>query len=384
MRTVPIGSGDAPIRELQRRDSGIDILGLSVRTVSGEPATVAETLRATYADALVVMHEGDLVFEWYAEPGSETAPHPLHSVTKSFIGSLAGILAEDGVLDPEALAADYVPALLEGGYAPVRVRDLLDMRTGGDYVEDHDDLTNELAAMGEIVGWLPRSGWDLPESLREYAAHVERVAVPNGAFSYRSTDTEVLAWVIEAASGVPVSSLLAQRLLMPLGIEAAGDMTVDPVGDPVASGGLSLVPRDVARFGQMILDGGSVGTRQVVPTMFLKDTRTGAEDSIAAFHARLGELMGPAGAAVGEVNTNAQGIYRNQFWVPIRGGRELLCLGVYGQMVLIDNENDVVAAKLSSWPTPQNPELFTDGLSCLTTAADALGGRSARETHVLK
>ncbi len=389
MRTVPLGTSDGPggsstPRELNRRDPGIDVLGLQVRTVSGEPASLGETLRATYSDALVVLHEGDLVLEWYAEVAGETVPHPLHSVTKSFIGSLAGILAEDGLVDIGAYAADYVPQLVEGGYAAVRVRDLLDMRTGGDYVEDHDDLTNELAAMGEIVGWLPRSEWELPDSLREYAAHVERIAVPNGPFSYRSTDTEVLAWVLEAAAGVPVATLLTERLLKPLAIEAVGEMTVDPVGDPVASGGLSLVPRDVARFGQMILDGGSVGTRQVVPTMFLKDTRTGADDSIAAFQARLGELMGPAGAAVGEVNTHAQGIYRNHFWVPIKGGRELLCLGVHGQIVLIDNENDVVAVKLSDWPTPQDPELFTDGLSCLTTAADALGGRSARETHVLK
>ena len=389
MRTVPIGKRDAAeistqTRELRRREPGIDILGLTVRTVSGDPATVADTLRATYCDAFIVLHEGDLVCEWYADPADEVTPHPLHSVTKSLVGSLAGMLAEDGLLDTEALAAAYVPELLVGGYAGARVRDLLDMRTGGDYVEDHDDATNELAAMGEIVGWLPKSGWDLPESLREYAAHVARIAVSDGPFSYRSTDTEVLAWVLEAAAGEPLVQLLEERLLAPLGIEAEGEMTVDPVGDPVASGGLSLIPRDVARFGQMILDGGSVGARQVVPTMFLKDTRTGSEDSVAAFQARLGELMGPAGAALGEVNTNAQGIYRNQFWVPVQGGRELLGLGVYGQMLLIDNENDVVAVKLSNWPTPQNPELFTDGLSCLTAAADALGGRAARETHVLK
>ncbi len=247
------------------------------------------------------------------------------------------------------------------------------MRTGGDYVEDHDDPTNELAAMGEIVGWLPRSGWDLPQSLREYAAHIGRIAVIDGPFSYRSTDTEVLAWVIEAAAGVPLATLLNERLLVPLGIEAEGELIVDAVGDPVASGGLSLIPRDVARFGQMILDGGSVGMDQVVPTMFIKDTRLGQSDSVEAFRARVGERIGPAPGGTGA--SPRGGIYRNQFWVPVQGGRQLLCLGVHGQVVLIDSENDVVAVKLSSWPMPQSPELFTDGLTCLMAAAEALGGR---------
>ncbi len=66
--------------------------------------------------------------------------------------------------------------------------------------------SNELAAMGEIVGWRERSGWDLPDSFRQYAAHVPRVAAQAGPFSYRSTDTEVLGWVLEAAAGVPLSS----------------------------------------------------------------------------------------------------------------------------------------------------------------------------------
>lgn len=383
MRTVDVGIASAAhTRVLKRRDSGIDLLGLNVLSVSGEAASVTDTLQATHGDAFVILHEGDLVCEWYADPTDETTPHPLHSVTKSFVGCLAGILADDGRLEPEALAAAYVPELLEGGYAAARVQGLLDMRTGGSYIEDHDDPRNELAAMGEIVGWLPRSDWELPESLRQYAAHVSRTAEPDGPFSYRSTDTEVLAWVIEVAAGVPLATLLDQQLLGPLGLESAGKLTVDPVGDPVASGGLSLIPRDVARFGQMILDGGSVGMRQVVPTMFLKDTRLGQHDSVEAFQARVGERLGPAPGGKG-VHPRG-GIYRNQFWVPLRGGRQLLCLGVHGQVVLIDSENDTVAVKLSSWPKPQSPELFTDGLTCLMAAAEALGGRPSNDTHFLR
>ena len=384
VRTVTVGTGSAPTRALPSRDPAPDVLGLSIPTVSGVPSTIAETLAATHTDAFVVVHEGELVSQWYAEPAAETSQHPLHSITKSFIGSLAGILIGEGRLAPEGYASTYVPELLNGGYASATVRDLLDMRTGGDYVENHDDPHNELAAMGEIVGWRERSGWDLPPSFRQYAAQVPRVAAQAGPFSYRSTDTEVLGWVIEVAAGLSLIQLLEDRLLGRLGLEANAEILVDPMGDPVASGGLSLVPRDLARFGLMLLDGGSVGSTQVVPTMFVKDTRLGQDDSLAAFQARIGERVGLTVEAAVAPSQATNGIYRNQFWVPAQGARQLLCLGVHGQAMLIDGDNDVVAVKLSNWPGAQSPSLFTDGLTCLMTAAESVGGRPNNHVQFLR
>ena len=354
------------------------LLDLAVTTVAGGVATVADTLRATHTDAFVVLHDGVVACEWYAAPAVATQPHPLHSVTKSFVGVLAGILAGDGRLDPAAPAARYVPRLGRSGYAAASVRDLLDMRTGGDYVEHHDDADGELALMGEVAGWREPTRPGLPGSVRELALRVERVARTSGPFSYRSLDTEVLGWVVEAAAGRPLAELLTERLLDPLGIEGEGELLVDPAGDPVASGGLSLRPRDVARFGQMLLDGGSVGTVQVVPTLFLRDTRMGQEDSVQAFRARVGERIGL------DAPYPANGMYRSQFWVPGRGRRQLLCLGVCGQAVLVDADNQVVAVKLSSWPWPQDARLFTDGLSCLSAAAAHLGGRPHDHRSLLR
>lgn len=366
--TVPVSRGGGPVRPLPPKPRRL----LTTRThdsLGGTP-TLRSLLIATHTDALVVLHEGRIAAEWYADPTAETTPHPLHSVTKSWVGCLAGILIDRGELVPEAPATAYVPALANGGYAGVTVRDLLDMRTGGDYAEIHDDPGGELAIMGEIVGWRDETGQAATVSLREYAAYVPRIGLNGGPFSYRSLDTEVLGWVIEEVTGVPLAELIGDWLLGPVGAEADGLMTVDRVGDPLASGGLSLIPRDVARFGQMLLDGGSVGRKQIVPTMFIKDTRIGQPDSVGAFHARVGERLGP------NAPYPAQGIYRNQFWVPRQGGRQLLCLGVHGQTIMLDGESQMVAVKLSSWPTPQSPQLFSDGLACLTACAEILSGRS--------
>ena len=53
-------------------------------------------------------------------------------------------------------------------------------------------------------------------------------------------------------------------------------------------------------------------------------------------------------------------IYRNQFWVLEQGGRQLLGIGIHGQLLYLDSDNDTVVVKLSSWPTPQDPwKLFS-------------------------
>jgi CubicO group peptidase (beta-lactamase class C family) len=377
VHSVVVPRGNRPVRPLPTAADPVGIVAMRITNAVGEVQAIQETLTATYTHAFVVVHQGVVVCEWYAQPKDEWQRHPLHSVTKSFVGTLAGQLIGMQALDADRIAADYVPDLLRGGYATARVQDLLDMRTGGDYVELHDEVDSELFVMGQIVGWLPLSAQLGAPSIRALAAHTQRVAIPGGPFSYRSLDTEVLAWVLEAAAHTPLVTLLADNLIAPLGLELAAELTVDPAGTPLASGGLAMMPRDLARFGQMLLDGGSVGDVEVVPPLFLKDTRWGAEDSVNAFAQRVGERIGPTSSS------QSEGLYRNQFWVPRRGGRQLLCLGVHGQAVLIDGDNQVVAVKLSHWPTAQNPSLFTDGLSCLTAAAEALGGRPTNSMRLL-
>jgi CubicO group peptidase (beta-lactamase class C family) len=108
-------------------------------------------------------------------------------------------------------------------------------------------------------------------------------------------------------------------------------------------GGISAALRDLARFGTMILrDGTSLTGQQVVPASWVHDTITGAADSRDAFAA------GPVD------NGMPGGMYRNQFWIPYPSGAVLLCLGIHGQMIYINRPVRVVAAKLSSWPMPQD------------------------------
>jgi len=98
--------------------------------LDGSTATAAEVFAGTYTDALVVLHDGQLVTERYGAGMTAATPHLLMSVSKSIVGCVAGVLADRGLLDPGAPVTAYVPEAEPSGYAGATVRDLLDMRTG--------------------------------------------------------------------------------------------------------------------------------------------------------------------------------------------------------------------------------------------------------------
>jgi CubicO group peptidase (beta-lactamase class C family) len=87
---------------------------------------------------------------------------------------------------------------------------------------------------------------------------------------------------------------------------------------------------------------------QVLPEAWIEDSFAGGPDSRQAFTSSVNETLMPGG------------MYRNQFWFPWPDRHVLLCLGIHGQMVFVDRETGLVAVKVSSWPTPQDPwKLFS-------------------------
>jgi CubicO group peptidase (beta-lactamase class C family) len=107
----------------------------------------------------------------------------------------------------------------------------------------------------------------------------------------------------------------------------------------MADGGICCTLRDLARFGQLMLDGGRRGSRQVVPRSWIRDTLSPDADTLAAFSGSEDAREFPKGS-----------YYRNQWWVidphrPIYMGS-----GINGQTVLIHGPARVVVAKLSTWP----------------------------------
>jgi CubicO group peptidase (beta-lactamase class C family) len=312
------------------------------RAAAPPAGLAAERLLADESlDGLLVLHDGAVVLEEHRRGLRPDDVHLLQSVSKSITGTLAGVLVARGALAADDPVTLHVTELAGTSFDGASVRDLLDMRAGTRFDENYDDPASDIRASEVQFGWTPGRR-PAPDALR-YLAGLANHRPHGGRFEYRSILTDVLGLVLERAAGAPFAEVLGRELWAPLGAETDAQVTVDAGGFAVADGGICVSLRDLARFGRLVVDGGAVDGRQVVPAAWLDDTLAGGADSAAAFaqdeHA--GDLPG--------------GHYRNQWWVP-EDRQTLLAMGIHGQFVIADRATRTVMAVLSTWPTPLDPE----------------------------
>ncbi len=349
--TAVISRGDGPVAGLRPPPVTLvgagttsDVADLPVTSpYDGSSATVGSIMATTWTDGWAVLHDGRLVAEAYPDGMAPTTPHLLMSVSKSLVGCVAGSLAAEGILDVEAGVTQYVPELIGSGYAGATVRHLLDMRSGIAFSESYLDQDAEVRMLEQAIGWAPPRHESVPAGMHEFLKSLRQKATHGGPFEYRSCETDVLGWVCEAAAGVAMPRLMSDRLWSRLGCEQDANIGIDAFGDGMFDGGISATLRDLARFGAALArDGVSLTGEQVVPQAWVRDSFAGDPSSREAF------ALSP------DDNRMPGGMYRNQFWFPFADRNILLCLGIHGQMVYVNPAAGVVAAKLSSWPTPQN------------------------------
>jgi len=219
-------------------------------------ATIRSHPDLAHTVSLLVAQHGEIVFErCYRDSGPEDL-HCIHSVTKSVISTLVGILVGDGLLsldDPVSSLVDAPAFAGDPSKAAITVRHLLTMSSG---LYGH--------------GW-----WDIDE-LERRGAPVLRgaleaplVAPAGWGFLYNNGASHVLSGVIAAAAGRPTDEVAADRLFRPLGIERWFWPT-DPEGHHLGCGSLELAARDLLRLGQLYLNGGHWKAERVIDGSYVR------------------------------------------------------------------------------------------------------------------
>ncbi|SCX32540.1 hypothetical protein SAMN02799620_05618 [Mycolicibacterium fluoranthenivorans] len=340
--------------------SGAADIGETAVALTDGQSTVAKVFDATFTDAVLVIHDGSVVHEQYVDGMTSSTTHLVMSISKSIVGCVAGVLVYAGELDPSAPVTDYVPEVGDCGYRGATVRDVFDMRTGVMFRETYTANDSEVRAMERSMGWAPRLDGD-PLGAYAYLTGIGTSGPHGGGFVYRSCDTDMLGWICERVAGRRMADLISDLLWAPLGAEFDAEVTCDAVGTAVHDGGVSTTLRDLARFGQMLLDEGMVADRRIVPAQWLADAYAPPPDVRHVFARTDNALMLPCGW------------YRNQFWFfQAATGPVLLCLGIHGQMIYVDRATRTVVAKMSSWPQAQNPVYLAATLRACGALAAAL------------
>jgi len=326
--------------------------------------TLGALLPAFETDACLVLHRGRIVFERYYNGMREWELHLSQSVSKSFVGTLVGLLAGRGLLDLEKPLPHYVPELAGCGYREATLAQVLDMRSGVRFVEDYDDPSSEMGRLDRAAGWKPGPRPGEPASTYDLILTLEQERPHGSCFRYRSIETDVLGWVLERVSGLGLAELLSCEIWQPMGAEAEACFTVDRAGTCLADGGLNATLRDYGRFGQLYCNEGAIGGRQILPPVWVAGCRTG---DIPAFREE------PYSAAYLDMPHAA---YSRQWWVPDGEAGVHAALGIFGQMIYVDPARECVVVVLSSWPSASDAGRRRSLFRACETVCSALSERA--------
>ena len=330
--TVPVSRGPGPTAEL------------SYGPETSLPAGVDDWIAERAVTGLVVMKNGEIVYENYFLGTAPEDRRIAWSVSKSYLSALIGILLDEGAIasldDP---VTQYAPALEGTAYDGATIRNVLNMASGVTFNEDYLDYDSDINRMGRVVA--------LGGTLDDFTTDLKaRFAETGAEWKYVSIDTHVLGMVARGATGRSIPDLLSEKIIAPMGLEYEPYYVTDGTGTAFVLGGLNMTTRDYARFGQMYQQGGRWNGRQIVPQDWVAES---TRPSAPTAPGRIG--------------------YGYQWWIP-QGAEEgeYMARGVYGQYIYVDTARNVVIAVNSADRGFREPGVSESNIAIFREIAESL------------
>jgi len=337
-----------------------DIENFEFDTLEGKSISIKDSFSETHADAFLVIKNEEIIYEKYFNEMSAQSPHLMNSISKSFLGMLAGVLVGKGIVDPEDKISNLIPEFKDSAFAETTLQNALDMagavKFGEDYAQPDADFWHETA----MVGWRP----DLKEnlkanSLKEFAQSLKDTEQIDGEkYHYRTVLTDVAAMALEQAANKSIFELMDEHIWQKLNPENDAHVVTDPGGFPYFGAGMNASARDLGRFGLMLLNSGKYAEEQIVPASWISDTIAGDSGYKQRFAASEHGPMMP------------DGHYKNKMWVVDEN--IMLCIGIHGQFICINKATNSVIVRFSSQPEPLDLMMFANTLAGIQSVSSKI------------
>lgn len=273
-------------------------------------------LEQTKIYTLVVVRGGVIVDELYREGYDASTLIDIHSASKSVTAIMFGLAVEQGYIDSDLdrPISEYFPQIEpSSAWAKVTIRHLL-THTSGMSWNEYDANTN----------W---EEWRTSENWVDYVLSRPIVRTPGTFFNYTTGGTHLLGAIIEKAVGCPLAEYTDEYLFEPMGITDY-EWGLDPQGICDAGNGLRMNPRDMAKFGQLMLKRGRWNGEQLVPAEWV--------DECTSIQYR---------------RSGGYASYGYQFWVKDFGDgrtyRTYFAQGAWGQLIFVQPELNLVCVMTS-------------------------------------
>ena len=309
-------------------------LPLGAPLIGIDEATIRAEMAAQKSVGVLVLQDGKIRAEYYADGMTPTDRWTSFSMAKSLTSTLAGAAVKDGYItsvhDP---VTKYVPELTGSGYDGVTVEHVLAMTSGVKWNEDYTNPQSDVVQM--FVQPVP-DGAD-PDAY--FLAKLPREAEPGTKWVYKTGETNLIGLIVQRATGKLLSDYASEKLADAAGLEQSILWQTNMAGLNVGGCCLAMSLRDYGRVGLLLAEGAS----DVVPAGW----------------------MARATAPISNVGAPGFG-YGYQFWTYPEGRWGLR--GIFGQSVTIVPNKNAVVVFLSNWDKASDRELnlkqraFTDKL----------------------
>jgi CubicO group peptidase (beta-lactamase class C family) len=295
--------------------------------------------------AMVVVHEGRVVAERYADSVTPTTPLISWSMAKSITDALVGMCVADGLVDLHDPAP--IPEWMHDGRSQITLEHLMQMRSGLRWVEDYvDGETSDVIAMLFGVG---------KDDHARYAIDCPLEHEPGSTWVYSSGTTNIICRIVADALGEApgshdkIDGLLA-RLFDTLGMVA--EPRFDAAGTFVGSSFVYASARDFARFGTLYLHDGTWNDTRLLPRGWVD-------------HARACHVV-DAESGLG---------YGSQWWTLPEEPDALVASGYEGQHIVVCPSRDLVVVRLGKTPADLRANVLAS-LRAVISSFPATGGRA--------
>jgi CubicO group peptidase (beta-lactamase class C family) len=288
----------------------------------GDVYDLYDVLSLNRVGGLLVLHEGDVAYEYYGLGNGPQTRWMSMSVVKSITATLVGVAIADGYIDDlDDPVMRYLPRFEGSAYEGVSIRQLLQMASGVAWNETYTDPASDRRAM------LEAQIAQRPGAILDLMAALPRAAPPGERWNYSTGETQLVGALVAAATKMPVAEYLSQTIWKPFGMQSdATWWLASPDGLEIGGSGLSATLRDYARFGLYMLEGGVIDGEETLPPGWVEEATRDQHISGAS---------DPYGF----------------MWWPLDDGA-YAAIGIFGQFVYVHPREHVVIAMWSAQPKP--------------------------------
>ncbi len=270
--------------------------------------------------AVLIIKDDSIQYEEYWDGYNEHSFSNSFSMSKSFVSALIGIALQEGLIkNIDQPICDYLPEFCEQGKRLITIKHLLTMSSGLNWEE------------GYASPFSPTTEAYYGTDLKQLILPLQPAEAPGKIFRYKSGDTQLLAFILEKATGKTISDYAQEKLWEPMGCENDALWSLDKKdGNEKAYCCINSNARDFAKFGKLYLDSGRVNKKQLIPVDFIVRSTE------------------PNNLPDGDLDLKKADFYGYQWWVlpNYKGHKIFYARGILGQNIIVIPDTKTIIVRL--------------------------------------